>query len=237
MPRFAARLTRALDRCRIPAGLVLLTATAAASAAQQPSTVTGRVLVLERGDKSAQDVGQAVVWLQPASPGAVKSISAQIVTADKEFRPRVTVVPIGSTVSFPNSDAFDHNVFSLSEEAQFDLGLYSRGQAKSHQFTRPGIIRVYCNVHAQMSAFIVVRDAPWYAQPAGDGSFAITGVPPGEYTVHVWHERATPLAGQPLQVGANGVRGLELRLDARGYKFVQHLNKFGQPYARRGRRY
>jgi plastocyanin len=199
--------------------------------------VTGRVSVLERGDKTAQDVGRAVVWLQPSSPAGVVPVGAQVVTADKEFRPRVTVVPVGSTVTFPNSDAFDHNVFSLSPEATFDLGLYGRGQVKSQQFLSPGVVRVYCNVHAQMSAFVIVRDAPWFTQPAGDGSFAISGVPPGEYTLHVWHERAAPFTPQPVRVGRGGIQGLDLRLDARGYKFVQHLDKFGQPYARRGRRY
>jgi plastocyanin len=212
-------------------------APAPALLAQQPAAVSGRVVVVERGDKFAQDVGNAAVWLQPASAAPVGPVDAQVVTANKEFRPRVTVIPVGSTVSFPNSDAFDHNVFSLSEEAQFDLGLYGRGQAKSYTFTRPGIARVYCNVHAQMSAFVIVRDAPWYTQPAADGSFTIPAVPPGEYLLHAWHERAAPLAPQPLRVGSGGVQRLELRLDARGYKFVQHLNKFGQPYARSGRRY
>jgi len=146
-------------------------------------------------------------------------------------------VTAGSTVEFPNSDPFDHNVFSLSQEGLFDLGLYGRGMAKSTGFTRPGIIRVYCNVHAQMSAFVVVRDSPFYAQPGGDGSFSIGPVPPGSYTLRAWHERASELPPQTVQVGASGLSRLELQLDARGYKFVQHLNKFGQPYPTRGRRY
>ena len=161
----------------------------------------------------------------------------QIVTSDKEFKPRVVVVGLGSTVTFPNSDPFDHNVFSLSQEGPFDLGLYGRGTARSTRFPRPGIIRVYCNVHAQMSAFVVVRDSPWHAQPSADGAFAIGPVPPGDYTLRAWHERAAELPPQPLKVAATGVASLDLQLDARGYKFVQHFNKFGQPYATRGRRY
>ncbi len=205
--------------------------------AQRGPRVSGKIVVLDKGNKPATDVGQAVVWLESARPGSVTPVSAQIVTSDKEFKPRVVVVTVGSTLTFPNSDGFDHNVFSLSQEGPFDLGLYGRGNAKSTRFTRPGIIRVYCNVHAQMSAFVVVRDSPFYAQPSGDGTFTIGPVAPGEYTLRAWHERATDLPPQAVKVAALGLSGLELQLDARGYKFVQHLNKFGQPYPTRGRRY
>lgn len=199
--------------------------------------VSGRVTVLERGDRPARDVGNAVVWLAAGQRVPTKPDTVQIVSADKEFRPRVVVVPVGSVVAFPNNDPFDHNVFSLSQEAPFDLGLYGRGQARSAQFNQAGIVHAYCNVHAQMSAIIVVRDSPYYAQPAGDGSFSISGVPPGEYTLHAWHARAAAFPPQAVTVGAGGIAGLDLRLDARGYKSVQHLDKFGQPYSRRGRRY
>ena len=206
--------------------------------AQRGPAVSGKIVVLDKGNKPAQDVGQAVAWLESAATAPVTPMVAQIVTSDKEFKPRVVVVTAGSTVEFPNSDPFDHNVFSLSQEGLFDLGLYGRGNAKSARFTRPGIIRVFCNVHAQMSAFVVVRDSPLYTQPSGDGSFLIEPVPPGSYTLRAWHERAAELpGGRMLQVGTSGLRGVELQLDARGYKFVQHLNKFGQPYPTRGRRY
>jgi plastocyanin len=204
---------------------------------QRGATVSGKVVLLDKGNKPGKDVGQAVVWLEAGHPVPAAPVSAQLVTSDKEFRPRVAVVPVGSTVTFPNTDPFDHNVFSLSEEGPFDLGLYSRGTAKSVQFKRPGIIRVYCNVHAQMSAFVVVRDSPYYTQPGSDGTFSIPSVPPGDYTLHAWQERAAEFAPQPLKLGPSGVSGLEIRLDATGYKFVQHLNKFGQPYPTRGRRY
>jgi plastocyanin len=205
--------------------------------AQRGPSVSGKIVVLDKGNKLATDVGRAVVWLESPRAVRVTPVAAQIVTSDKEFKPRVVVVTVGSTVDFPNSDPFDHNVFSLSQEGLFDLGLYGRGVAKSTRFTRPGIIRVYCNVHAQMSAFVVVRDSPFYAQPGGDGTFTIGPVPPGEYALRAWHERAAELPPQAVQVGASGLSGLELQLDARGYKFVQHLNKFGQPYPTRGRRY
>lgn len=183
-----------------------------------------------------EDVGQAVAWLAAATPIAASPLSAQIGTEKKEFSPHVLVIPAGSTVSFPNHDPFNHNVFSLSVEAPFDLGLYSRGQARSVVFARAGIVRVYCNVHAQMSAIVVVRDNPYFTQPASDGSFTIRGVPPGKYVLHVWHERATEVT-RDVDVPAAGIGDLHIELDARGYRFMPHLNKEGKPYPQQGRRY
>ncbi|MFI5236141.1 MAG: hypothetical protein ACHQXA_10545, partial [Gemmatimonadales bacterium] len=132
---------------------------------------------------------------------------------------------------------FDHNVFSLSDAGPFDLGLYERGDGKSATFAKPGIIRVYCNIHSTMSAFIVVRDTPWVTQPSGDGSFLINGVPPGDYVLHAWHERVAEEQTLPITVTAGGAAIPDLTLDARGFQKEEHLNKFGKPYARSGRRY
>jgi plastocyanin len=204
------------------------------ASAWRMADVRGRLTLIDKGNRQADDVGQAVVWLDGAGP--VEPVTGEITTADKAFSPHVLVVPIGSTVSFPNHDPFNHNVFSLSDEQPFDLGLYGRGQTRSVHFTHAGIIRVYCNVHAQMSAFIVVRDAPHFAQPEGDGSFVLPEVPPGKYLLHAWHERAGEIT-QPLEIPAGGFPDLALQLDARGYRFKPHLNKYGQPYPQEGRRY
>jgi hypothetical protein len=166
----------------------------------------------------------------------LRRVKAEISTAEKQFSPHVLVVPVGSTVTFPNHDPFNHNVFSLSEESPFDLGLYNRGETRSVRFERPGVVRIYCNVHAQMSALVVVRDNPYYAQPSGDGTFSIPAVPPGRHAVHAWHERAPELS-RDVVVPAGGIGDLALELDARGYKFKPHLNKFGRPYPQQGRRY
>ena len=190
----------------------------------------------DKGNRQAQDVGQAVIWLATVAPLPTAPVRAEIGTADKEFSPHVLVVPLGSTVSFPNHDPFNHNVFSLSEESPFDLGLYGRGEARSVRLDRAGIMRIYCNVHAQMSAIVLVRDNPYFGQPSTDGSFSLPAVPPGAYVVHAWHERA-PEISRRLAVPVAGIRDFDLELDARGYKFKSHLNKFGQPYAQQGRRY
>jgi plastocyanin len=201
------------------------------------ATLTGRLTLLEKGDKQAEDVGQAVIWLATKTPvPAPAPVRAEINTADKEFSPHVLVLPVGSTVTFPNHDPFNHNVFSLSEENPFDLGLYGRGETRTVKFSRAGIVRIFCNVHPQMSALVVVRENPYYSQPSSDGSFTIDGVPAGRYVLHAWHERASEVS-RDLTVPVQASDALNLQLDARGYKFKPHLNKFGRPYPQQGRRY
>jgi plastocyanin len=211
-------------------------AVVALAAGVPPSAVSGRVTMLDKENQPGDDVGQALIWLSGAPAPPRPPVQTDIGTSDKAFSPHVLVVPVRSTISFSNHDPFNHNVFSLSEENPFDLGLYGRGEARSVRFDRPGLVRVYCNVHAQMSALVLVRDTPWYTQPASDGSFTLGPVPPGNYTLHAWHERALEVT-RPLAVPAGGVAQLALELDARGHEFKPHLNKHGQPYPQQGRRY
>lgn len=154
----------------------------------------------------------------------------------RQFRPRVIVVPVGTTVNFPNLDPFNHNVFSLNEPNAFDLGLYGRNEIERKRFTRPGLVRVYCNIHPRMTGAIVVRDNPWFAQPGADGSFTIENVPAGSYTLNVWHERA-PMLTRRITVPEGGLSSLDLTLDASGFQFVQHRNKNGQEYGSTRERY
>lgn len=205
------------------------------AAAQAAGSVTGNLTILEKGGKRATDVADAVIWLEGTGT-APRPVDAVINTHNKEFLPHVLVVPVGSTVTFPNHDSFDHNVFSQSEEATFDLGLYGRGQTRSTRFARPGVVRVYCNVHAAMSAYVIVLDGPHFTQPASDGSFSFTRVTPGTYTIHAWHERGGHQV-LDLEVEPAGTSDVAMRLDASGWKPQRHLNKFGKPYAAEGRRY
>jgi hypothetical protein len=158
-------------------------------------------------------------------------------TERKEFVPRLVVVPRGSTVAFPNHDPFNHNVFSLTPNATFDLGLYGRGEVKQVEMAHPGVIRVYCNVHAQMRGLIVVQETPLYTQPGSDGSFRIDQVSPGEYLLHAWHERGAAEVTRSIRVGPAGANAGVLEIDARGYRFVQHKDKEGKSYSDRSRRY
>lgn len=191
--------------------------------------VSGRITMLEKGDKPSPDLGSAVVSLEGTAGGAGSPATVEIAINDKAFVPRVVVVPVGSIVRFPNHDPFDHNVFSANEPDPFDLGQYGRGDARQRTFARPGLVRVFCNVHPRMVAFVQVMASSYYTQPAADGSFTIDDVPAGQYTLYVWHERS-PEATQALAVGPAGVAGLDVTLDARGFRWVPHKNKYGKDY-------
>jgi plastocyanin len=198
--------------------------------------VTGRVSILEKDDRSGGDVAQAVVWLAGADAPAGAPTQVEMATEGKQFVPRMLVLALGSTVTFPNHDPFNHNVFSLSPEATFDMGLYGRGEAKTAAFNRAGVVRVYCNVHAQMRGLVLVLESQLHAQPGGDGGFRLEGIPAGDYSLHAWHERAGEVI-QPLKVTDRALPPVVLTLDARGYRLVQHKDKNGQSYSDRSRRY
>ncbi|MBI4540555.1 MAG: hypothetical protein HY704_13725 [Gemmatimonadetes bacterium] len=111
----------------------------------------------------------------------------QLVQQDTLFRPSILLVPVGTTVGFPNRDPFFHNVFSYSNPRRFDLGRYPQGESKAVRFDAPGIVKVYCEVHKWMRAAIVVVENPHYAVVGADGTFSMPDVPPGRYELVVWH--------------------------------------------------
>ena len=213
---------------RVAAGIVALLAMGAVGSAGR---VAGRIVILEKDNKPSPDLSDAVLYLEtPAAvTTAAKPVTVEIAITDKTYTPHVVVVPLGSTVRFPNHDPFNHNVFSVSEPNSFDLGLYGRGEAKSYTFTHPGLVRVYCNVHPRMVAYVLVMENRYYAQPASDGSFAIDNVPTGRYRLHVWHERIPSEVIRDVAAG-NGPPDLQIALNARGYKWEPHRNKYGRNY-------
>jgi plastocyanin len=206
-----------------------------ASALAQGS-VGGRVTLQEKPGQKTTDLDNAIVWLEPATPPTTRpqTTKVELVMRGRQFAPHVRVIQAGSTVAFPNQDAFSHNIFSTTPGSSFDLGLYGRGQAKTQVFSRTGAIPVYCNIHASMAAFVVVVPSPWYAQAGADGRWTITGVPEGSYTLRVWHERA-PGKATPVHVGATMLDVPEIQLDARGYVVARHKDKLGQDYNAPGR--
>ncbi len=106
-----------------------------------------------------------------------------------QFHPEVLPVLVGTTVDFPNRDNLFHNVFSYSQPKEFDLGRYPRDDSRSVLFNRPGTVRVYCDIHADMYATILVLPNPYFTTPADDGAYTITGVPEGRYTIVLWVDR------------------------------------------------
>jgi plastocyanin len=113
----------------------------------------------------------------------------RMIQQDESFEPRVIAITRGSTVEFPNADPFFHNVFSLSSGDAFDLGRYKRGDSRSRVFTRPGLVKVYCHVHSEMSASILVLDNEYFTRPQADGAFDLSDVPAGTYRLSAWQER------------------------------------------------
>jgi plastocyanin len=212
---------------RVFAGIVALLTLSGGALANQ---VAGRIVILEKDNKPSPDLGDAVVYLEGAATPATAAapVTLDIAITDKVYAPHVVVVPVGSTVRFPNHDPFNHNVFSLSEPNTFDLGLYGRGEAKSWTFQHPGLVRVYCNVHPRMVAYVLVMANRLFAQPGQDGSFTIENVPAGRHRLHVWHERIPTEVVKEVTAGAGG--DLQIALNARGYKWQPHRNKYGRNY-------
>ena len=210
--------------------IALLAGVGCLALAQGATRVTGRITMLEKSGKPSPDLGAAVVYLD-AGTGAVaaRPVAVDVAISDKEFVPRVVVVPVGSTVRFLNHDPFDHNVFSASEANAFDLGQYGRGEVRTWMVANPGLVRVFCNVHPRMVAFVQVMAGRYFTQPSADGSFEIASVPPGTWQLHAWQERSPDVARE-VQVGAAGVSGIELQLDARGFRWTPHKNKYGKDY-------
>ncbi len=205
--------------------LVVLTTPAAAG------TINGSVTLVEKGGRKATDVSDVVVYVDgPKAKARPAAAPASIVMKGKAFSPHMVVVPVGASVQFPNQDPIFHNVFSVSGDNRFDLDLYKRPKAGSVTFQHPGVVKVYCNIHPQMSAVVLVTDAAYYAKVSSDGSFTIEDVPPGHYSLRAWQERAGDAAVE-VTVPERGAVPARFDLDASRYKVVPHKNKFGKDYS------
>jgi plastocyanin len=141
-------------------------------------------------DPLAFERSHVAVYLEGPSSIADGVARASIEQRDRRFVPDLVVIPAGSTVSFPNFDPIFHNVFSLSKAKNFDLGNYPKGQTRMVTFPSPGMVAVYCHLHSNMAATIVVAPNRWATQANGNGAFALKDVPAGTYTVVAWHKTA-----------------------------------------------
>ena len=191
-------------------------------------TVQGKVAVVEKDGKPAQDADEAVVWVEGPKV-RMRPAGSTVTMQNKAFVPRVSVASVGGKVEFPNQDSIFHNVFSVSGENRFDLELYKKPKSASKVFEQPGVVRIYCNIHPQMSGFVLVRDNPFWAHVSADGTFRVPDVPAGTWVVKAWHERSGESA-QTLQVTEAGVVDASFTLDASKYKRAPHKNKFGKDY-------
>lgn len=189
--------------------------------------VTTPVSVYQRGttvklgwdadeDPIAYEMSRVVVYLEgPAGTARSAAVTpSQIEQRDRRFQPDLVVVPAGSTVTFPNMDPIFHSVFSFSKAKTFDLGSYDKGETRKVVFSRPGIVDIYCHLHPNMSATIVVTPNRWYARVDRSGHYQIPDVPPGQYTVVAWH-KAAGFFRKPIvvDVGHSGVADFFIPID------------------------
>jgi len=213
----------------------------------QDAPVTGTVEVANAaaGKSSGAASGvlpaaDAVVWLVPldkeTAEASTKSLGEQrqLMQRNKSFEPHVLVVRVGSVVQFPNKDPFFHNVFSLFDGKRFDLGLYEAGSSNSVRFDRPGISYLFCNIHPEMSAAIVVVPTSYFAVSDASGKWSIPGVPDGPYRFHFWYERSTAEDLEKLQQAveiSQTSRSLgTTRVAASNAAISAHKNKYGKDY-------
>jgi plastocyanin len=192
-------------------------------------TITGRVELIDRGGRQATDLSNVVVYVEGVKVKP-KPATATVAMKGKAFTPHLVAVPVGGTVEFPNQDPIFHNVFSVSGANRFDLALYKRPKSGAQTFEHPGVVKVYCNIHPQMSAVVVVRDNPFFARVSPDGTYAIDNVPAGRHVVKAWHERGGEQAVE-VTVADRGAASANFNLDATTFKRVQHKNKFGKDYS------
>ena len=202
-------------------------------------SVTGTVSIVGAG-KDAPDAGNVAIWLTPEDrPPSQRDAIAQprrfrVQQRDKRFQPAMLVVPVGSTIEFPNEDPFFHNVFSMYNGKRFDLGLYEAGTSRNVTATRPGICYVFCNIHPDMSSVIVVVDTPYYAVSDRNGRFTIPRMPAGRYLLSAWHERH--LIERPSEyprevtVTPTNTQLNVIRFTQSPQLKTRHANKYGHDY-------
>jgi plastocyanin len=214
--------------CLSVAGLAIACALTAAPAAGSEIRVAVSVLTPE---KTVVPGAGAVVWVADAVAARAAAATARpkIASKSKRFDPHVTAVPAGGTVQFPNLDGIYHNVFSLSEKARFDLGLYRNGASRAMTFETPGLVRIYCNIHPQMAAVLVVIDGAIWAQAGSDGTAVLADVPAGKATVRAWDEKGGDFTAV-VDVPASGAVSLAISLDGSLWRESGHRNKYGKEY-------
>jgi plastocyanin len=150
-----------------------------------------------------------VVWLDGVQ-GSVSEAPGRVVLDQRNlaFLPHVLAVRVGTRVEMPNNDRVFHNVFSFKDGKRFDLGLYPVGTTKVVEFDKPGLSRIFCNIHPTMAAYVIAVDSPRFAVSGTDGRFVLNGVPPGRYQYHAWRPGTEAMTGsvtiasaQPIEVG------------------------------------
>ncbi|MBA3454893.1 MAG: hypothetical protein H0T42_17525 [Deltaproteobacteria bacterium] len=211
--------------------VLLAFASLASTAVAQPAgRIAGKVTVSEADGTQAvgaETVVYVVGFTEP--PGSLTGTSvATIAQKGRRFVPDLLAITVGDKVAFPNGDPFLHNVFSQSTARKFDLGSFKKGETKQKEFPTPGVIDVYCNIHPEMAATILVLPNRRHTRTRPDGTFTLDGVPPGTWTVFAYTRRATRPVSAKVTVTTGADTTINLAL-SRGAE-PEHLNKYGEKY-------
>ncbi len=214
--------------------LAVLVALASVAHAGPAGRVAGSVKITEAdgrpsvGSDAIVYVVGAPVAATPRTPGPTIKIEQK----GRKFVPDLVAVTAGDTVSFPNADPFLHNVFSQSGTRKFDLGSFKKGDSKDKEFPTPGVVDVYCNIHPEMAATILVLPNRFHTRTGSDGMFTLEGVPAGEWTLFAYTRRAARPVSAKITVTAGADTKVEIGLQRGGEP--PHLNKYGENYRSEG---
>ncbi|HEX3757866.1 MAG TPA: carboxypeptidase regulatory-like domain-containing protein [Kofleriaceae bacterium] len=201
-------------------------------AAQPSGRVVGTVRITEAdGQPAAADVVVYVVGFNEPPGDKVTSIAQK----GRKFVPDLIAITVGEKVEFPNFDPFLHNVFSQSPPRKFDLGSFPKGESKEKDFPVLGVVDVYCNIHPEMAATILILPNRRHVVADPDGKFVLDGVPPGDWTVFAYTRRATKPISAKVTVKAGADAAVDLAI-VRGAE-PAHLNKYGEKYKDSGPTY
>ncbi len=194
-------------------------------------SIEGTVIVKTKGLFGKQgakgDASNVVIFLeelqQPNANGKEK-----IVQKGKQFSPRVLPIVMGGVVEFPNEDPFNHNVFSPTPEYKFDLDYYGTGKSKNVRFQKTGAVRIYCNIHSNMVADVLVVPNPYFAKTGKDGKFKISNIPAGKYTFVAWQPSG---ASEKRGIAIVDGKTININFEVEESVFsIKHKNKYGRAY-------
>lgn len=210
---------------------IIAAATFLGGAVHAGGSIEGTVTVKSKGlfgkDGAKGDASNVVIFLeelQMPNPNGKQ----QIVQKGKQFYPRVLPIVMGGVVEFPNEDPFNHNVFSPTPEYKFDLDYYGTGKSKNVRFAKSGAVRVYCNIHSNMVADVLVVPNPYFAKTGKDGKFKINNIPPGKYTFVAWQPTG---ASERRGIAVVDGKTIQINFEVEESVFsIKHKNKYGRAY-------
>ena len=194
--------------------------------------IEGIVTIVDQKGNIKEDKSGVIVFLDELEkpPALTLPKEKKVLTQrNKQFMPSVLPILVGTTVDFSNNDVVFHNVFSYSKIKPFDLGIYKEGETKSVTFNQTGLVKVYCNIHPQMAAYILVLANPYFSITDKNGHFIIQDVPEGETTVRTWYDRTRTYPEQRIRVTSEGNADVHFDIHEETIS-IEHKNKWGQDY-------